>query len=259
MTHRWAQYIVIMSVLLVTCILRYTGKQSKFGGLNPRALLLKDVDPRNPIPTWALALVANLPQLALSGLYYLYNGLYTSMLLSHEWTKYATHRQPLRVQQPIGQQRLAYWLTVPLPLAVPVVATAAVAHWLQSQAMFLAFVNIRDSEGRPFPLGIHAVGYSPAAMVATIVEQLAMMVAILSMGWLRYPAGIPLVRGCSLAISAACHPLPHETDPAVRELKYGVLADRDEQGNELVGLSSEPVEPLDPKKVYGKGMEVAIN
>lgn len=55
-------------------------------------------------------LVANLPQLAYSGLYLFYNHIITRMFLGREWSSLAVVRKPLRVSHPQGQQRSTYFL-----------------------------------------------------------------------------------------------------------------------------------------------------
>ena len=199
-----------------------------------------------PFSLSTLALLANLPQLALAGLYFLYNGIYTSMILSREWTSFATTRQSLRVSRPRGRQRLAYRLTVPLPFAVAFTALTAVSHWLMSQALFLTLVDVLDARGQKTSTGQQGLSYSRAYWIAFLAVQIGMFAALVCLGRRRYPAGIPLVGCCSLAISAACHPPARTQDAAFSELKYGVV--QSETPDETrVGLSSEEVGPMHPE------------
>ena len=101
---------------------------------------------------------------------------------------------------------------------------------------------------------IYGVAFSKEAWQVTIGFQLTLPVVLFTLSWLRYPAGIPLVRGCSVAISAACHPPPQATNPAEGLLNYGVIPRESDGGAKRVGLSCDPVEPLDPDQTYGKGM-----
>ena len=249
---RVGQYVVIMSGFAGSAFRKSRGSIGGLGDFNTEQLSLRGENAANATPTWGLALVANLPQIALSGLYYLYNGLYTSMLLSREWTAFATRRQPLRVSRPIGHQRPTYWLTIPIPFAIPIVAAAALAHWLQAQAMSLVFVDLLDSDGRLLE-SIQGIGQSPLAWLVTVVTQAVMVFLLIGIGFFRYPGGIPLVRSCTMAISAACHPSAEEVNPAATKLKYGVLVDQSEGAGaqERVGLSSKPVSPLNLEKEYG--------
>ena len=70
-----------------------------------------------------------------------------------------------------------------------------------------------------------------------------MLLALVPLAFLKYPKGAPIVRSCSLAISAACHPLDSARDEAKKLLKYRVIG-VDEDGNERVGLSSGSVRPF---------------
>ena len=62
---------------------------------------------------------------------------------------------------------------------------------------------------------------------------------------LRFPPGVPVVESNSLAISAACHPLPgrEQEKEAEQLLKYGLLR-IDADGVRRVGLSSSSVSLL---------------
>ena len=50
------------------------------------------------------------------------------------------------------------------------------------------------------------VGYSPIAMLAVIVLGVLVVAAVIGFEYILYNSSMPLVRSCSLAISAACHP-----------------------------------------------------
>jgi hypothetical protein len=71
-------------------------------------------------PTGLLAttLFANLPQGILSFLYLTYNGLFTCMLGSHEWSGFSRSHKPLRVTAPVENQRSTYYLQLPYTYAI---------------------------------------------------------------------------------------------------------------------------------------------
>ena len=211
-----------------------------FGNLSVSALIFKQAG----LSLSSLAIIANLPQLILSALYFLYNSIYTSMLLSREWCRFSVTRQSLRVSRPIGLQHRAHALSIPSHFAAPLIIIAATSHWIQSQALFLARVDVYDSRGESFRT-IQCLAYSPIAWVTMLARQFTMMVVLLGIGSLKYPAGIPIVQGWSLAISAACHPPTSAPEMAVRKLKYGRLAGSGEGNAGKVGLSSDNVEPLE--------------
>lgn len=66
----------------------------------------------------ATTLFANLPQGILSFLYLTYNGLFTCMLGSHEWSLFSRSHKPLRVTAPLGNQRSTYYLQLPYTYAI---------------------------------------------------------------------------------------------------------------------------------------------
>ncbi|KAK4561390.1 hypothetical protein LTR86_004707 [Recurvomyces mirabilis] len=76
-----------------------------FGTVDARAVII------DSLPNAGLAtevLLANLPQVICSLLYFAYNGLFTSMLLSHEYSHYMLRhrRKALRVSSPKGEQSM---------------------------------------------------------------------------------------------------------------------------------------------------------
>ena len=248
--HRWSLYITFL--LTASLILGLTNRQlgsTGFGTLSVSALIFDKAG----LSLSLLAIIANLPQLALSTLYFLYNSVFTSMLLSREWSLFAVKRQGLRVSRPIGLQRRAHTLSIPFRFAIPLIIVVAVSHWIQSQALFLARIDAYDSEGR-MSQTIQCLGYSPLAWITMLALQVAMMLLMFGIGFLKYPAGIPIVRGCSLAISAACHPPRGVTNMTVRELRYGILDGEGEGKEEKAGLSSGKVGPLKSEERYGQGV-----
>ena len=67
----------------------------------------------------ATVVIANTPQFILSHIYVLMNSVYTCMVTSHEWAKFARHRKTLRVSSPTGQRQIA--LLTPGPIMAEVV------------------------------------------------------------------------------------------------------------------------------------------
>ncbi|KAI9875188.1 MAG: hypothetical protein M1830_008781, partial [Pleopsidium flavum] len=61
---------------------------------------------------------------------------------------------------------------------------------------------------------------------------------------------MPLARTNSLALSAACHHAPDDTDAALLPIMYGVINPSHDDGVEYVGFSSKPVQPLEPEVAY---------
>ena len=84
-------------------------------------------------------------------------------------------------------------------------------HWLTSQSIFPARVDIFDPFGRDTLEPINAVGYSCLAMIFGLMLGILALLAAAGMGYKRFAAEITTVGSCSAAISAACH--ASEVDP----------------------------------------------
>lgn len=172
--------------------------------------------------------VANTPQLLISMLYLLYNDLFTRMQLAREWLSYGQTRKALRVTNPSGEQRSTRFLQLPFFYTVPLVVVMIILHWLVSQSIFLALINLYDySQGLPPKdegLSISGLGWSPYGIMLSLVVGGAMIVALwLYAVLLRYPKNMPLAGSCSAAISAACHKSAGDVDAARKQVKWGVI------------------------------------
>ena len=176
------------------------------------------------------ALVANLPQVVLSFLFLLYNGLFTSMLLADEWNGYARERKPLRVTDPKGSQRSTYRLQLPYKYGVPLLAVSATLHWLVSQSLFL--VNMRGymSKGQVLKLTISTLGYSCIAIITVILLGAVILLLELLHGF-KVHRGMPLAGSCSAAISAACHRPEEDVDAATKPVMWGVVSSKNGVGH----------------------------
>ncbi|KAJ5354961.1 uncharacterized protein N7496_012173 [Penicillium cataractarum] len=182
------------------------------------------------------SLIANLPQLLLSGLYFMYNAVLTSMTATHEWSMFAHKRTTLRVTLPLGAQRETYWLGLPWRYSLPFLACSTVFHWLISQSIFLINVTIYQPNTEvlteptaQFP-GVSntgmttACGYSPLAIACALGVALGLLLALMVLSSRRLKPGMPVVGSCSLAISAACHPPKSDESAAVKPLLWGAVA-----------------------------------
>ena len=149
-------------------------------------------------------LLANLPQLVLTFLYFNYNNLFTSMLIAKEWNGYGSKRKPLRVTSPQGQQRSTYWLQLPFRYSVPLIIMSTLLHWFMSQSLFVIAVEQLGQDDNVGSL-YSTCGYSPIAILFTIVLAGFCIVLSITFGLRRYDPSTPFVGSCSAAISAACH------------------------------------------------------
>jgi len=177
----------------------------------------------------------------------MYNRVLTAMLAMDEWSRFAYRKATLRVSYPTGGQRSTYWLHLPYRFSVPLLIVTSVMHWLVSQSIFLARLELYDANGNPLTQsnptdGPHAggagyfyyqptittIGYSPKALVATIALGSAMIIFLIGLGFRRYKGGIPLICNNSLSISAACHPLVKERDAAHSKVMWGAVSHGDD-------------------------------
>jgi hypothetical protein len=173
----------------------------------------------------ASVLISNIPQPILSFFYLLANGVLTSMLLAEEWSHFAYKRKALRVSKPKPGQRSTYFLQIPYRYGVPLLFMSGVLHWSVSQSIFLAQVASFDKEGKLVDAAaISTCGYSPIAIVITIVTGCCLAAFMVVLGLRHYKAGIPLAGSCSIAISAACHGRSDVDTTA--PLQWGVTSER---------------------------------
>ncbi|CUS15481.1 unnamed protein product [Tuber aestivum] len=167
-------------------------------------------------------LLANLPQTILSFLYLTYNSLFTCMLLGHEWSLFAHHHRTLRVTSPRPGQRSTYWLQVPYTYAIPLMTLSGLLHWLTSQSIFLARVDVFDELGESISKTISGVGYSCIATIFALTLGILALVAATGIGSRSFAAEIVTVGSCSAAISAACHAWGEDTERIVgRKIRWG--------------------------------------
>ena len=179
-------------------------------------------------------LIANVPQLILSGIYLTLNNLLTRMQLAVEWASYSIQRKGLRVSHDrAGAQRATYFLQLPYRIGLPLMAMSASLHWLVSQSIFLVNINTYDAVGNltTSDMGNHegdesditACGFSPLAIVCTLVAGAVVILFVLLLGAQKIPSGgIPLVGSSSIGIAAACHPTKDGSDE-LQALMWGAV------------------------------------
>lgn len=171
-------------------------------------------------------LIANSPQIILSFLYFAYNGMFTCMLLAEEWSAYGFKRNFLRVTTPREQQRSTYRLQLPYRYGIPLLMASSVLHWLVSQSIFLARVNVVDSQNlEVVDAGLSTCGYSPIAIIFAIILGSVIVLVGIANGLRKARVGMPLVGSCSAAISAACHPPKEDVDASLKRVMWGIVAE----------------------------------
>lgn len=174
-------------------------------------------------------LVANSPQVILSTIYYTYNSIFTAFLAGQEWSDYAVQRKGLRVSRvPSGQQRSTYFLQLPYRVAIPLMILSGVLHWLTSQSIFLASIEVMSTDDADTADSeFLTCGYSPPAILAVVLLGLFMVAVVTFFGRRRFKGGIPIVATCSASISAMCHLPEAEKDAGTecRPVLWGISAE----------------------------------
>jgi hypothetical protein len=195
-------------------------------------------------------LVANLPQLIFSCIYLLYNGLFTSMCLAHEYSNYSVFRKPLRVTSPRGNQRSTHWLHLPYVYSVPLLAVSAVLHWSISQSIY--FVGIDVYRGTVLDESHFGLGYSIQPIVLDMVLGSLMLFVLVGMGFRKLQGKIPLANSNSFAIAAACHRPEEDKDAALKGVMWGeVQAGSDSEVGHCCFTSMEVTAPVEGKLYAG--------
>ena len=169
-----------------------------------------------------IALVSNVPQLLLSTVYLSFNLLLTSMMMTAEYNDFAAERKTLRVSEPEGQQRSSYYLQLPYRYSVPLIICSGTLHWMVSQSLFPVNITYFDEIGNERPdLAINACGWSPIAVVFTLILGGIMVLVLCVLGCRKLHTGMPVMRSNSLDIGAACHPPVPNGDMALEAVSYG--------------------------------------
>lgn len=201
-------------------------------------------------------LVANLPQIILIFLYFTYNGIFTFMLLTKEWSAYAIKRKFLRVTTPRERQRSIYRLQLPYRYGVPLLIASSTLHWFVSQSIFLARIKVFDSQGVEITdVGISTCGYSPMAIMSVIILGSIIVLVGIANGFRELSHKMPLAGSCSAAISVACHPPKADVDASLKRVVWGVVAEGSDNSDSSVGhcsfTSCEVKAPIVGKRYAG--------
>ncbi|OQE00902.1 hypothetical protein PENSOL_c005G01007 [Penicillium solitum] len=221
---------------------------AQFGSINAQAMIKGDNWPTTLIGN---TITANIPQLIFSSLYFIFNGILTSMTLAAEWSRYALLRRGVRVSwNPRFAQRSSYFLSLPYWYAIPLMVVSAILHWLISQSLFVVGIEAFDLEGLRSPnADLITCGYTPVAIVSAIAVGVFMFIWLVGLGFKRFASGMYLAGSCSFAIAAACHP---KYDPNMEEEDQDLDSP---EGIEFMPLQwgSVPVQGLVGHCTFSKG------
>ena len=170
------------------------------------------------------SIISNLPQLALSAIYLSYNLILTSMMMVSEYNTFADSHKRLRVSDPKGYQRSAYYLQLPYRYAVPLIIASGLLHWSVSQSFFQVNLAIFSPTGTTEPARIvSACGWSPIALIVTLFLVALLVLVLCALGLRSYNPGMPVMRSNSRDISAACHMPVYNPDAALYPVRYGAV------------------------------------
>lgn len=189
-------------------------------------------------------MIANLPQVLLSYLYLAFNVLCTQMFMAEKWSTYACERKSLRVTAPVGQQRSTYWLNMPFRYAVPMQVMALLFHWLTSQSIFLVRMVVLDYKSRTPDRTISTNGSSPVAIILATCLGIVIAIIGLAIGRFKFSSAMPVAASCSAVISAACHPLPEDTDASISAVQWGAVSHGQRGGDCPANMSAAHHTPL---------------
>ena len=219
----------ILSVLTSSqAVFTYPGAFSIFGN-NSSSPEYTVVQTDKQQTLFADVITVNTPQILFSTLYFLYNGMFTTMVTAHEWSMFASTRKSLRVSEPKKGQRSTYWLQLPWKYSLPLLSISILLHWLVSRSLFLVRINVYGWDGsQQTDRDISAAGYSPLAILIVILIVIVSWIVMMVAGWKKVKPGIPVCGTNSVAIAAACH-YAGEEDPNVvqRGLRWGVTDEPD--------------------------------
>ena len=242
-----------------------------FGSVDARALIDADLPQGGSGGLVSAVLLANLPQAIVSFLYLTYNGLFTCMLLSYEYSKYGPtgRKRPLRVTTPYGQQRKSqdrisaqmlcltppylgssYFLQLPYRYSIPLIVASATLHWLISQSIFLVRVSVYDYQGDYDGRDHSEVGYSCLPILLTVLLGISMLLVAVGSGFRKFASHIPVAGSCSVAIAAAAHQPKSDVDAAVLPVQWGEV---NSEGTDEIGhccFTSEEVHDLIEGRMY---------
>jgi hypothetical protein len=238
--------------------------------VDPRTIVQSDLASHGLSGILENVIIANTPQVIISLVYFSYNAAITSMLLAYEWSGFFGRAKSLRVSSSRqGLQRSTYFLQLPYRYALPLLGFSALLHWLASQSLSVASVELYNMFGEHDPSGectqrsprypqLNSYGnyyyscgsdfitmsYSPLGILLSLIVAVILTISIFALGRKKLSPA-PVVGSCSVAIAASCHARPDEQVPWEKRLKWGAFTTQSDIqyfGMAHCGLSSREVE-----------------
>jgi len=113
-------------------------------------------------------------------------------------------------------------------------------HWLTSQSIFLARIEILDPLGKTTPASRSTMGYSCIAVIFVLMLSILALLTAAGMGYRPFAAETTTVSSCSAAISAACHVWGEDLEEIVgKKVRWGDVAILASLGARHLTFSSE--------------------
>ncbi|KAL3294051.1 hypothetical protein RB213_011769 [Colletotrichum asianum] len=259
---RWVVCISLCVLALCVCgFLLWFGLTNVRDALDPEPLLLEKYGPGvvhtdtimdvfNPEGNILIlsVILANIPQVLMSLIYFNYNALFTCISLAVEWDRfYSGKRKGLRVSTwPQGDQRQTYFLQLPYRYSLTLAAFSGGLHWLISQSIFLIRVEAYYDDGK-IRDQTTSCGWSPIGIILVIVAGAVLIGFLVTSGYLRLRhGGIPVAGSCSAAIAAACHVDPSErASLATLPVTWGVVSGKDVTPGHCAFTSKDVEKPVE--------------
>lgn len=179
--------------------------------------------------------LANTPQLVLSIAFYIWNSHLTVMTAARDYNEFAASglesedgdhepKHGLRVTYPREgtKQRRAYFFAIPFKHWILVTILWTVLHWLASQAIFFARVDLLSHWFEVTEFSISQVGYSVLGIICFLGVALLIFLFALYVSIKRISNQMPLAATCSAALSAACHPRDSSVKHYDERVHWGV-------------------------------------
>ncbi|KPI41452.1 uncharacterized protein AB675_9088 [Cyphellophora attinorum] len=196
------------------------------------------------------AVLANLPQLALSALYLTHNNFITRLCAALELRGYTLRRRGLRVSAPIkgSAQRNSHFLSVPLRWSLLNIAIFVILHTVMSQTLFLhrVYSLYPNSFTDPNDIGkylVSMIGFSPLSAFVLSLLLSALVLFIIVLGSWRIAWRFPDTSGNSWQIAIACRPPTDTKDAQLGKVRWGVVSKDKADGHVQCSFSGLPVRP----------------
>ncbi|KAK6429270.1 hypothetical protein LTR95_014583 [Oleoguttula sp. CCFEE 5521] len=276
-TLQWAiNLMVILFVFIGGAVMLYVGSHwgkwtpgfwsQGLGVINPAFIIPETVG-------WdvlSTVVLANTPQLFISGAYFSFNYLLTSMLLCKAFSEYAATGKsnvaaeaartasndglPLRVSEPVKEsEQIGNWqMSLPWAYSIPLFIAMFLLHLFTSQALFAVRVGSYASTGERRSY-ISGVGWSMRGIIVAVVIGAVMILGLGALALFgKMERGAPVVGSCSVAIAAACHVRADVREVELKRVRFGVVQEIIVNGKAVgkVGFGSSGVRPLKEGEEY---------